>query len=120
MAKRVLRILIVEDDALIGLDLEDMLGDLGHSVLEIAGSPDQAMIYLDRFKDRVDAVLLDANLGGASSLPVAEALSDRNIPFIVTSGYEPDELRREGFDAPYVSKPYLSADIETALQTVLR
>lgn len=116
MTRRNLTLLVVEDEALIAMDLEDMLEDLGHRVIEVAGSPAHALALLERCIHDLDAVLLDANLGGESALPVARRLHDGNVPFVITSGYEEHELLREGFDAPLVSKPYRSAEIDQALQ----
>ena len=118
MTQKSLVILIIEDETLIAMDLEDTLEDIGHSVVGIAASPRQALFLLDRHRPEIDAVLLDANLGGVSALPIARRLREIDVPFVITSGYEQHELLREGFDAPWVSKPYGSAEIGEALQTV--
>lgn len=118
VVRRSLKLLVVEDETLIAMDLEDMLEDLGYRVIDVAGSANSAMAAVERCGADLDAVLLDANLGGESALPVAIRLKDADIPFVVTSGYENHELLRYGFDAPLVSKPYSPADIDRALQTL--
>lgn len=120
MTKSTLTLLVVEDETLVAMDLEDVLEDLGHVVIDVAGSPEQALCLLENRRAEIDAVLLDANLGGDSALPVALRLKDLGIPFVVTSGYEQQELHREGFDAPWVGKPYKPSDIDGALRTVSR
>ncbi|MCK0167481.1 response regulator [Jannaschia sp. S6380] len=99
MAKRVM---IVDDEALIAIEFEFWLQDEGHEVAGIAGDLDTAISVLDR--GPVDAVLLDANLDGVSSAPLAEAFRDRGVPFAVVSGYSRDQIDWLR-DEPLVSKP---------------
>ena len=110
-----LRLLVIEDEALIAMDLQDMLADLGHEVLGVSGTIDHALRLIEDCGDRVDAVLLDANLGGASARPIADLLRERNMRFIVASGYGREELRHLGFDGPSIGKPYRREEIDTAL-----
>lgn len=118
MEQRSLTLLVVEDEALIAMELEDMLCDLGHEVAGVAASIQRAVDLIGEKKTTLDAVLLDANLGGKSALCVAMALEKEGIPFIVTSGYEQQELRREGFDAPLLRKPYRPSDVLEALRAL--
>lgn len=108
-------LLLVEDETLIALELEDIAQELGYRVLGLAGTTARALELVSEFRDELDAAILDANLGGESSYPVAEALVLAGIPFIVTSGYEVRELRQRGFNAPHIPKPYGKADISVAL-----
>lgn len=108
-------IIVVEDEALIAMELEDILEELGHRVLGVAATTKRAIEMLTDPAERIDAVLLDANLGGASSKCVAETLEERQIPFLITSGYTRDELRSRGLNAPCVNKPYTPRDIQSAL-----
>jgi DNA-binding response OmpR family regulator len=114
-AKRELRLLVVEDETLIAMELEDILHDLGHRVLEICGTVPQAVAFLDANADGLDGAILDANLGGTSAEPVAKALRERRVPFVVASGYSADELRRLGIEAPRIRKPYRKQEIEAAV-----
>jgi DNA-binding response OmpR family regulator len=115
-----LNLLVVEDEALISMDLEYMLEDLGHRVVGVGATNSQALGLLERLGEQVDAAVLDVNLGGTSSVPVAEALRARSIPFIVASGYERAELERLGFRERDVSKPYSPREIDAALKKVAR
>lgn len=110
-----LRLLVVEDDAIIAMELEDQLSDLGHHVLGVAGTVKQALRLVEEMAEQIDAVILDANLSGDSSYPVAEVLKERQIRYVVASGYEPGELRAQGFEDPIIGKPYQSSQIEKAL-----
>nr|RDS95975.1 response regulator [Cereibacter sphaeroides f. sp. denitrificans] len=80
-----LRVLVVEDEFLIAIDLQLMLEDVGCTVLGPVGTVDDALRILD--ETRPDVVSLDLNLRGQSSVPVAEKLRALEIPFIVTSAY---------------------------------
>jgi len=110
----------VEDEALISMDLEYMLEDLGYRVVGVGATNSQALGLLERLGGEVDAAVVDVNLGGTSSVPVAEALRERGIPFIVASGYERAELDRLGFSECGVSKPYSPREIDTALRKMVR
>ena len=119
LTHRRLSLMVVEDEALIALELETLLRELGHRVATSAGTVGDALAAIKAPTVHIDAALLDANLGGESAAVVAEALDARSVPFVVTSGYEIDDLRRNGFRAPCVRKPYSRAGIETALNAVI-
>ena len=109
------RVLVIEDQSLVALELEDILTDLGYHVLGVGGSLDAALELVIQFGDELDAVLLDANLSGQSAAPVADLLRWQDVPFVLSSGYEADELRYLGFDAPRLAKPYVKEDVRRAL-----
>jgi CheY-like chemotaxis protein len=112
-----LRVLIVEDEALIAMMLEDMLDELGHSVAGVEATIDGAIAAARA--SAFDCVLLDANLGGDSAAPVASALRDAGVPFVVTSGYERADLRRLGFSENALRKPYRREELAKALATMM-
>lgn len=109
-----LKILIVEDSLLLALELEQGLTDLGAEIVGSAAEVDEAMAMIDR---PFDAAVLDANLNGASVMPVAEALHAMGRPFIFATGYA-DKAGPAGFDAPIVRKPYNVGQIARALASV--
>lgn len=115
-----LNVLVVEDETLIAMELEDILEDLGHIVVGVAATPTRALELIADVDDGIDAVLLDANLGGLSSLSVAKRLSARGIPFLLTTGYSREELLRRGLDAPCIAKPYNLDDVRRALDDLAR
>lgn len=78
------RLLVVEDEMLILMTLEDMLADLGCESVTAASSVEGAIALLD--VDSFDAALLDVNLNGHKSAPVADRLVVRGIPFVVATG----------------------------------
>jgi len=110
-----LRLLVVEDETIVAMELEDILGDLGHAVLGSAATCEQAMSLIEKFAEKIDGVVLDANLRGRSAAPVMKDLKARDIPYILASGYGSEELSKQGFDGPQISKPYHSGEVEKAL-----
>ena len=78
------RILILEDDPLLALDLEDFLTELGAKVVGPVSSVEQALQAIDA---DIDGAVLDLNLRGVYSYPVIEALVKAGTPLVVCSGY---------------------------------
>ncbi len=110
-----LRILLVEDEYLSAMAIEALLLDLGCEIVGPAGSVDQALEALR--EATIDGVLLDLNLRGERSDPVAAALMDRGIPFIVLSGYASGFQRLDGFGTmPQLRKPVPAAPLIDAMQ----
>ena len=112
------RILIVEDEMLIAMEIEDLLRRQGCIVLGPAPDARRAMALLDR--ERPDAVLLDLNLKGEPATPVAAALSARGLPFVLVTGYGKARSREPALrDAPRVDKPVDPQALVRALAQVL-
>ena len=97
------RILVIEDEPMLALSLEDFLVDAGFEVSGIAGLLETAlaMIEIGEF----DAAIVDANLAGVSAGPAASALTARRLPFIVFSGYLPEQQKEAFLGAVFVQKP---------------
>ncbi len=87
------RILVVEDEFLIALDLEVTLETAGYRVIGPALNVSAALQLLKA--DRPDAAILDVNLAGERVTPVAEALRAMSVPFILASGYVAADLQAE-------------------------
>lgn len=112
------RVLIVEDEVLIAMDLEDMLNDLGHEVVGQATRIDKAMELAS--ESDIDFAVLDINLAGKKSFPVADILSERGIPFAFATGNGPEGLTDGYRDFPALQKPYAQEDLERTIAQVLR
>ena len=87
------RILVVEDEFLIALELDEALRNAGYQVLGPASSVSAALELLQ--SERPDAAVLDVNLAGEWVTPVAEALRGMLVPFILATGYVAADLQRE-------------------------
>lgn len=112
-----LRILLVEDEAMIAMLVEDMLLDSGASVIGPAGGVKDALAAISS-NEAIDGALLDVNLGGEQSFEVADALAGRGIPFIFVTGYGGAGVRERYPDAQTLQKPFVTSDLEEALATL--
>jgi len=112
------KILVVEDDALIAMELGERLADLGHAVLGPAHTIAEAEALITR--ERPDAALLDANLAGQSSVGLGMVLLGQGVPVAFCTGYDqvkgaPPELA----SAPVLVKPYSDAELRAALTKLI-
>lgn len=112
------RILVVEDEALVALQLQNDLNEQGYHVVGPARSLRHGLILAAQ--EEIDVALLDVSLGRETSATIAEQLSSRGVPFAFTTGYSdfavlPAHLR----GAPKVTKPYVVQDIRKVLDGLL-
>jgi len=116
-----LRILVVDDDALIAMSTADMLTDLGHQVLE-ATSGEDGLEILRREKD-IDLVLTDFSMPKMNGLQLARAVRNEfpNVPVLMASGYAELPAGAD-IELPRIGKPYsqdqLGAEISKLIQKV--
>lgn len=106
------RILIVEDEALIAMSLEAMLESLGCVVIGTASSLEKGLESVRNLE--LDAAILDVNLRGTRSDPLARKLEDRGVPFVLATGYGA-ELSRDSH-LPILEKPYQREQLAAALR----
>jgi DNA-binding response OmpR family regulator len=111
-----MRILIIEDEPMIALDLQDLLEDAGFVVVGVAGKLEKALALIE--STAIDAAIVDANLGGQSSSPAAAALTARRVPFIVLSGYSMKQQEAAFSKALFVQKPCRPDQLINALKTI--
>ena len=98
------RVLVVEDETMVAWLLEDMLADFGCAVVGPAAGVNQALAMLDA--EAFDAAVLDVNLKGQKSYPVADALAARGVPFVFSTGYNKDSLPKRYQSFPMLQKPF--------------
>lgn len=111
------RILVVEDEMLVCMMIEAMLADLGCIVVGPAANIEQAL-RLARDAE-IDIALLDLNLNGAKSTPVADALVARDVPFAFATGYGIDGLPDRHRAIPVVGKPLDEEELVATLTALL-
>lgn len=107
------RILIVEDEFLVAMLLEDLLSEMGHQVAGTFAQVAEAMKFAEHAD--LDFAILDINLAGATSFPVAEILRRRGIPFLFASGYGSPGLTSAFENELTLQKPYEPAELERAI-----
>lgn len=108
------RVLVVEDDALVGMLIESILEDLGCVILGPATTLDEARALIDD-GEPIDAALLDVNVAGEQVFPVAEALAARGTPIVFSTGYGEGGLTEAWRGRPTLQKPFTEADVKAAL-----
>ncbi|MBM1813672.1 HWE histidine kinase domain-containing protein [Pseudosulfitobacter pseudonitzschiae] len=111
------RIMVVEDDPIIGLDISDILKSRGAQVI---GPCTNVASALKAIRDKPDAVLLDVNLGQETTDVVASQLSDLSIPFLVLSGqFDSSDLGAAFKGVTLMSKPFRERDLVAAVHRLL-
>jgi len=106
------RVLVVEDEFMIGLDIGQQLASAGYEVVGLATSVAKAL----RLEPRCDVAVLDVNLGGETCEPVAQKLRASGKPFVVLTGYSADTLQPSFSDATILMKPPCIADVVAAVR----
>lgn len=109
-----LKVLVVEDEALVSMLVEDMLTDLGCTIVGPAAEIEEAL-KLATSAD-IDAALLDVNLGGRPIFPVADALRARGVPYAFASGYGEAGISEDHKGAAVLQKPFREADLRRVLE----
>ena len=110
------RVLVVEDEAAISMLLEDMLLDFG---CEIVGPAARLASALEMVRSGgFDLAILDVNLAGEPIYPVAEALTERNLPFVFSTGYGSAGIKEPFRGRPVVQKPFSQQDLKRTLLEV--
>ena len=112
-----LRVLVVEDEFLIAMDIEAMLRELACEVVGPIGNLASALQAAR--EETPDVALLDANLGGEPVTAVAEALVARAVPIVFCTGYQVENWCNRYPAAPTLMKPFQLADLRTALERAL-
>jgi len=108
-----LRVLVVEDEMMVSMLIEDMLGELGCLVIGPASRLDEAM-QLARDAE-LDCAVLDVNLGGQPIFPLADLLRERGRPFAFATGYGDAGLRDVDKGSPVLQKPFREGDLARVL-----
>jgi CheY-like chemotaxis protein len=108
-----LRVLVVEDEMMVSMLIEDMLGDLGCVVVGPASRLDEAMALAGA--DGIDCAVLDVNLGGQPIFPLADLLREKGRPFAFATGYGDAGLRDVDRGSPVLQKPFREGDLARVL-----
>lgn len=101
------RILVVEDESLLALDIADLLDDAGFEVVGPATTVQKAQALIQDMG--CDAAVLDVNLGDETVEPVALALQEQGIPFLFLSGNSREQLPIALQGVPWLAKPVAPA-----------
>ena len=108
-----LRVLVVEDEMLVAMLIEDMLQDLGHVPIGPATRLEAGIKLAD--DETLDLAILDVNLGGAKSFPIADLLTARGVPVIFATGYGIGGVDQRFAAFPVIAKPFSRAALMNAV-----
>jgi DNA-binding NtrC family response regulator len=113
------RVLIVEDECVIALELECTLKDCGARVVGSCTTVESALAQIEGSRD-IDAAVLDIELGGQYAGPVADKLIRVGIPFVIASGHEASRYPIKFQGVPWLEKPVNPTRIAAAIFDVQR
>ena len=114
-----IRVLLVEDETLVAMLLEDMIADLGGTVLRSASRVARALEYVHDTSLDFDLAVLDVNLAGEEAFPIATALAQRGVPFAFSTGYGNAGLPDTWRSRPTLQKPFTLDQVTTVLAHAL-
>lgn len=111
-----LRVLVVEDETVVAMDIASILRRAGHAVIGPVGRLDEAARRAAATGIGADVALLDVNLAGELVFPVADVLAGRGTPFLFLTGYDPDAVPERFRDRLLVRKPFTARPLLAALE----
>jgi CheY-like chemotaxis protein len=112
------RVFLVEDEALVLWMMADMLKGFGCTVEHYSTTAKDALDHAE--KTTCDVAILDVNLDGASSYPIAEVLKQRGIPFVFATGYGERKMSEDYPDVAVLHKPIDFTAAKRVLATALK
>lgn len=107
------RVLVVEDEVMIAILLEDMLEELGCKLAATASRLDEALSAVEA--GGFDFAILDVNLGGDRTFPIADVLRRRGVPFAFATGYGAAGLPEAYRGTPVIQKPFRLDELSALL-----
>ena len=112
------RIFVVEDESFITMLLQDMFEELRCEVVSLASRFQDALEKANTLSS-FEVAILDVNLNGERTFPIAEVLMARGLPFVFATGYGAAAVPEDFRAAPVLQKPFRIADLERAVRTAL-
>ena len=109
-----LRVLVVEDEALIGMDIEDAVEQLGHEVVGPIAELDEALDLATIAT--LGCAILDINIRGGSSYPVIDVLRERGLPVLLLTSYDERTLPERLHQETRLAKPFTGAQLDKEIR----
>lgn len=109
-----LRVLVVEDEPLIGMDIEDAVEGLGHEVVGPIAELDEALDLATL--EGLGCAILDINIRGGHSYPVADMLRKRGLPVLLLSSYGEQTLPARLHEVARLPKPFTGAQLDKEIR----
>ena len=113
-----LRILVVEDEYFVAMEIRDIIRNLG---AEVVGPIGQLEIAQDMARrEALDGAILDVKLDGEVTYPLAAELLRRGVPVLMATGYDAGQLPEEFRDLPYLRKPFDARTMQRMAESTFR
>lgn len=109
-----LRVLVVEDEPLITMEIEDVIDALGYQIVGPFAQLDEALEVAKR--GNFDCAVLDINIRGGNTYAIAEMLLERGCPFVMATGYSDWSIPTHLASQKRLTKPYGSVQLEAELR----
>jgi CheY-like chemotaxis protein len=111
------RVLVIEDESMVMMLLQDMLEDIGCVVVDAASRFQEA---IEKARSLTfDVAILDVNLNGERTFPIAEVLAERGVRFVFATGYGVANLPPDFSERPVLQKPFQQQELERVLRAAL-
>lgn len=104
-------VLVIEDEYMVAQTLTEILEDAGAEVIGPLGWVDEALDFLNNETKPIDCAILDINLHGARSYPIADVLIERKVSFVFTTGYSEEGIEIPYQDFPRCQKPFQAKEL---------
>lgn len=111
------KVLVIEDDALLAFEMQDVLAGAGYEVIGPAATIAKALQLIGAHD--IDAAFVDCNLDCGPATAVVERLTAKKIPFVVVTGSARESLPPEFSNAAFVRKPFNTAGLLKAARRLL-
>lgn len=108
------RVLVVEDESLVAMDIEDAIAGLGHEVVGPIAELHEALAAVA--DESLCCAILDINIRGGHSYPVADILLERGVPVLLLSGYYEATLPERLHGVTLLAKPFTGEQLDTAIR----
>lgn len=113
-----LKVLAVEDESLVAMQLEDMLYEFGCELVGLAMRVNRGVEMAEQLP-QIDFAVLDVNIAGDKVYPIAEKLRQRGVPLVFATGYGRAGVDEVWHDCPIVQKPYTASELELHIGSAL-
>jgi CheY-like chemotaxis protein len=113
------RVLLVEDDYMLARALVSLLETCSVTILGPVATTERALALLKQ-TDQIDFAVIDVNLRGETSYSLADALIERDVPYIFMTGYGASSIPERYRDAAILQKPFKAAKLMESLQALIR
>jgi CheY-like chemotaxis protein len=111
------RVLVIEDESMVMMLLQDMLADIG---CEVIGCASRLTDAIEKARSLTfDVAILDVNLNGEKTFPIADVLAARGIDFVFATGYGASSLPASFSNTPILQKPFHQQELEHAMRVAL-